>query len=55
MTTVFTALALASFLQEAMRFSLKKIITKLRPLREVVGEINGYEIVFSPDALPDAA
>ncbi|MEY8570949.1 hypothetical protein AALI03_17060 [Brevibacterium linens] len=55
LTVVFTALALARFMQEATGLSLKKIVTTLRPLREFVGEIDGYELAFPPDIPPAAA
>lgn len=55
LTVVFTALALARFMQEATGLLLKKIITTLRPLREFVGEIDGHELVFPPDIPPAAA
>ncbi|MCI4013176.1 IS1634 family transposase [Brevibacterium sp. ZH18] len=55
LTVVFTALAVARFMQEATGLSLKKIITTLRPLREFVGEIDGHELVFPPDVPPQAA
>ena len=55
LTVVFTALALARFMQEATGLSLKKVITTLRPLREFVGEIDGHELVFPPDVPPQAA
>ncbi|AOP51891.1 MULTISPECIES: IS1634 family transposase [Brevibacterium] len=55
LTVVFTALAVARFMQEATGLSLQKIITTLRPLREFVGEIDGHELVFPPDVPPQAA
>nr|WP_206427424.1 hypothetical protein [Brevibacterium aurantiacum] len=42
-------------MQEATGVSLKKIITTLRPLRELVGEIDGHELVFPPEVPPAAA
>ena len=52
---VFTALAVARFMQVATGLSLKKIITTLRPLREFVGEIDGHKLVFPPEVPPSAA
>ena len=52
---MFTALAVARFIQEATGLSLKKVITTLRPLREFLGEIDGHELVFPPDVPPQAA
>ena len=52
---VFTALAVARFMQVATGLSLKKIITTLRPLREFVGEIDGHKLVFPPQVPPSAA
>lgn len=55
LTVVFTALAVARFMQEATGLSLKKIITTLRPLREFLSEIDGHELVFPPDVPPKAS
>ena len=55
LTVVFTALAVARFMQEATGLSLKKVITTLRPLREFVGEIDGHELVFPPEVPPNVA
>ena len=49
LTVVFTALALARFMQEATGVSLKKIITTLRPLREFTGSMGGQDITFDPE------
>ena len=46
LTVVFTALAVARFMQEATGLSLKKIITTLRPLREFTGRVGGQDITF---------
>ncbi|GAA1563344.1 IS1634 family transposase [Brevibacterium picturae] len=55
LTVVFTALAVSRFMQEATGWSLKKIVTTMRPLREFVGEIDGHELVFPPELPPSAA
>lgn len=52
---MFTALAVARFMQEATGLSLKKVITTLRPLREFVGDIDGHELVFPPEVPPAAS
>lgn len=49
LTIVFTALALARFMQDATGASLKKIVTTLRPLREFTGRVGGQEITFDPE------
>lgn len=49
LTIVFTALAVARFMQDATGLSLKKIITTLRPLREFTGRVGGQDITFDPD------
>nr|BFF05704.1 IS1634-like element ISMsm6 family transposase [Brevibacterium otitidis] len=49
LTVVFTALAVARYMQHATGLSLKKIITSLRPLREFTGNINGHDITFTPE------
>lgn len=55
LTAVFTALAVARFMQAVTGLSLKKIIMTLRPLREFAGENDGHELVFPPDFTPTAA
>nr|WP_217496650.1 IS1634 family transposase [Acidipropionibacterium acidipropionici] len=54
LTVVFTALAVARYMQTATGASLKKIITTLRPLREFTGRIGTQEITFTPE-IPEAA
>lgn len=54
LTVVFTALAVARFMQTQTGISLKRIITTLRPLREFTGRIGDHEITFPPDITPDA-
>ncbi|TGD26169.1 IS1634 family transposase [Brevibacterium sp. S22] len=49
LTVVFTALAIARFMQEETGVSLKKIITTLRPLREFTGRVGGQDITFDPE------
>lgn len=48
LTVVFTALAVARFMQDAAGSSLKKIVTTLRPLREFIGRVGGKDITFDP-------
>lgn len=55
LTVVFTALAVARFMQTRTGVSLKRIITTLRPLREFTGRIGTHEITFPPEITPDAA
>ena len=54
MTVVFTALAVARFMQDATGASLKKIITSLRPLREFTGRVGGQDITFDPEVTGEA-
>lgn len=49
LTVVFTALAVARFMQDATGVSLKKVITSLRPLREFTGRVGGQVITFDPE------
>lgn len=49
LTVVFTALAVARFMQDATGVSLKKIITALRHLREFTGRVGGQDITFDPE------
>ncbi|GAA1949568.1 hypothetical protein GCM10009689_33530 [Brevibacterium antiquum] len=55
MTAVFTALAVARFMQAITGLSLKKMIIALRPLRECTGENDGHEPVFPPELTSTAA
>src|SRR5690625_1537852 len=54
LTVVFTALAIARFMQTQTGVSLKRIITTLRPLREFTGRIGTHELTFPPDISPEA-
>lgn len=49
LTIVFTALAVARYLQDTTGPSLKKIITLLKPLRKVTINVGGYELVADPE------
>lgn len=55
LTVVFTALALARFMQEITGVSLQKIITTLRPLREFTGRMGDHELTFPPHIPASAA
>jgi len=54
LTVVFTALAVARYMQTQTGMSLKRIITTLRPLREFTGKIGDHELIFPPE-IPDPA
>ena len=54
LTVVFTALAVARFMQTQTGVSLQRIITTLRPLREFTGRIGGHQITFPPEISPEA-
>ncbi|MBD2763568.1 hypothetical protein IEE92_13630 [Kocuria sp. cx-116] len=55
LTVVFTALALARFMQETTGVPLQKIITTLRLLREFTGRMGEHELTFPPRILASAA
>lgn len=54
LTVVFTALAVARYMQTQTGMSLKRIITMLTPLREFTGQIGDHEITFPPEIPADA-
>src|SRR5699024_4737580 len=54
LTVVFTALAVARYMQNQTGVSLKRIITTLRPLREFTGQIGDHEITFPPEIPAEA-
>nr|WP_052499912.1 transposase [Enteractinococcus helveticum] len=54
LTVVFTALAVARYMQTQTGVSLKRIITTLKPLREFTGQLGDHEITFPPDIPADA-
>ncbi len=54
LTIVFTALAVARYLQDNTGLSLKKIINLLKPLREVTINVGGHELTAEPQ-IPDQA
>lgn len=49
LTVVFAALAMARFMQTRAGLSLKKIVTTLKPLQDVVITIAGQEITAQPE------
>jgi hypothetical protein len=54
LTIVFTALAIARFMQDKTGFSIRKIIRASRPLQDVTITLTGQQITLKP-YLPDAA
>ena len=54
LTIVFTALAIARFLQNSTGFSIRKIIRTLRPLQDVTITLAGQEITAKPELSDDA-
>ncbi|WP_299305864.1 IS1634 family transposase [uncultured Brachybacterium sp.] len=54
LTIVFTALAIARFLQHKTGFSIRKIIRILRPLQDVTITLAGQQITAKPDLTDDA-
>ena len=55
LTIVFTALAVARYLQDNTGLSLKKIINLLKPLREVTINVGGHELTAEPQIPNEAA
>ncbi|TQJ15717.1 DDE family transposase [Yimella lutea] len=54
LTIVFAALAVARYLQNETGLSIKRIVTTLRPLREVQVSIAGHLITAQPQLTPEA-
>jgi hypothetical protein len=54
LTVVFTALAVARYLQNQTGFSIRKIIQTLRPLQDVTITLAGQQITATPEITPDA-
>ena len=54
LTIVFTALAIARFLQNVTGFSTRKIIRTLRPLQDVTISLAGQQITAKPELTDDA-
>lgn len=54
LTIVFTALAIARFLQNVTGFSIRKIIRTLRPLQDVIISLAGQQITAKPELTDDA-
>ena len=54
LTIVFTALAIARFLQNETGFSIRKIIRTLRPLQDVTISLAGQQITAKPELTGDA-
>lgn len=54
LTIVFTALAIARFLQNETGFSIRKIIRTLRPLQDVTISLAGQQITAKPELTDDA-
>src|SRR5699024_12363106 len=49
LTVVFTALAVARYMQTQTGVSLKRLITTLKPLRAFTGQLRDHAITFTPD------
>lgn len=54
LTIVFTALAIARFMQNKTGFSIRKIIRTLRPLQDVTISVAGQQITATPELTDDA-
>ena len=54
LTIVFTALAVARYLQQAGGVSIRKLVQTLQPLRTAVIEIAGHRITAQPEIPPPA-
>ncbi len=48
LTIVFTALAVARFIQDRTGLSIKSVVNQLRPLRSATIAINGIKQTFPP-------
>lgn len=55
LTVVFTALAIARYLQDATGTSIKKIVHTLRPIQQITVRIAGYEHLAEDPLTPVAA
>ena len=55
LTVVFTALAVARYLQQRTGISIKKLVQTLRPLQTVTITIAGQQVTAQPRLSPDAA
>ena len=54
LTVVFCALAIARDLQDRTGVSIQKIIRALKPLRDIVVNLNGHEITATTPPAPEA-
>ena len=54
LTIVFTALAIARYLQDKTGFSIRKIIQTLRPLQDITITLAGHQITAKPALTNDA-
>ena len=54
LTIVFTALAIARYLQDETGFSIRRIIRTLRPLQDVTISVAGQQITAKPQLTDDA-
>ena len=54
LTIVFTALAMARFLQDETGFSIRRIIRTLRPLQDVTITLASQAITATPELTDDA-
>lgn len=54
LTIVFTAFAIARFLQNETGFSIRKIIRTLRPLQDITISLAGQQITAKPELTDDA-
>jgi transposase len=54
LTVVFSALAIARYLQAATDTSIKKVVNTLRPLRTIQIDVGGHLITAEPTTTPAA-
>lgn len=54
LTIVFTALAISRYLYQTTGYSLKRLVTTLRPLQDVTISLSGHAITAAPTLAPDA-
>ena len=55
LTVVMASLAVARYIQEATVISIKRVIRPLKPLQDVIINLNGHEITAQPQITPNVA
>jgi len=55
LTVVMASLAVARYLQDTTEISIKRVIRALKPLQDVIINLNGHEITAQPQITPNVA